>query len=78
MVLLPQSSKVLLQSSQNHGQAVTGIPHSQYQFVLLRVYIPAQNIMTKKQVREERIYLAYTSTLLFITKGNQDKNSHRA
>ena len=24
--------------------------------------------MTKKQVREERAYLAYTSTLLFITK----------
>jgi hypothetical protein len=24
--------------------------------------------MTKKQVGEERIYLAYTSTLLFITK----------
>ncbi|EDK98743.1 mCG145843, partial [Mus musculus] len=26
------------------------------------------NIMTKKQVGEERIYLAYTSILLFITK----------
>jgi hypothetical protein len=26
------------------------------------------NIMTKKQVGEERAYLAYTSTLLFITK----------
>jgi hypothetical protein len=24
--------------------------------------------MTKKQVREERVYSAYTSTLLFITK----------
>jgi hypothetical protein len=33
--------------------------------------------MTKKQV-EERIYSAYTSTLLFITKGNQDRNTHRA
>jgi hypothetical protein len=27
------------------------------------------NIMTKKQVGEERIYLAYISILLFITKG---------
>ena len=27
------------------------------------------NIMTKKQVGEERVYSAYTSTLLFITKG---------
>ena len=25
--------------------------------------------MTKKQVGEERVYLAYTSTLLFISKG---------
>jgi hypothetical protein len=27
--------------------------------------------MTKKQVGKKRIYLAYTSTLLFITKGSQ-------
>jgi hypothetical protein len=27
--------------------------------------------MTKKQVGEERIYSAYISTLLFITKGSQ-------
>jgi hypothetical protein len=31
--------------------------------------------MTKKQVGEERVYLAYTSMLLFITKGSQDWNS---
>jgi hypothetical protein len=30
--------------------------------------------MTKKQIREERVYSAYTSTLLFITKGNQGRN----
>jgi hypothetical protein len=30
--------------------------------------------MTKKQVGEERVYSAYTSKLLFITKGNQDWN----
>ena len=35
------------------------------------------NIMTKKQVREERVYSAYTSALLFITKGSQDWNSSR-
>jgi hypothetical protein len=33
--------------------------------------------MTKKQVGEERVYSAYTSTLLFIIKGCQDRNSHR-
>jgi hypothetical protein len=30
--------------------------------------------MTKKQVGEERVYSAYTSTLMFITKGSQDRN----
>jgi hypothetical protein len=33
--------------------------------------------MTKKQVEEARVYSAYTSTLLFITKGSQDRNSYR-
>jgi hypothetical protein len=36
--------------------------------VLVRVSIPIQNIMTKKQVGEEKVYSAYTSILLFITK----------
>jgi hypothetical protein len=45
--------------------------------VLVRVSIPAENIITKKQVGVERIYSAYTSTLLFITQGSQDWNSHR-
>jgi hypothetical protein len=31
----------------------------------------------QKQVGEERVYLAYTATLLFITKGIQDRNSNR-
>ena len=42
--------------------------------VLARDCIPAQNIMTKKQFGEERVYSAYTSTLLFITKGSQGRN----
>jgi hypothetical protein len=33
--------------------------------------------MTKKQVRKERVYSVYMSTLLFITKGSQDRNSHK-
>jgi hypothetical protein len=73
MALLAQSSKVLLQSSPKHGQAVTGIPHSWYQSVLFRVSIPAQDVMTKKQVGEGRVYSAYTSTLLFIIKGNWNR-----
>jgi heme A synthase len=35
--------------------------------VLIRVSIPGQNTMTKKQVGEERFYSAYTSILLVIT-----------
>jgi hypothetical protein len=46
--------------------------------VLVRVSIPAQNIINKKQVGEERVYSAYTSTLLFIIKGSQDWNSSRS
>jgi hypothetical protein len=34
--------------------------------------------MTKKQVGEERVYSAYTSILLFITKGCQDWNLSRS
>jgi hypothetical protein len=44
--------------------------------VLVRVSIPGQNIMTKKQFGEERVYSAYTSILLFIPKGSQDWNSN--
>jgi hypothetical protein len=33
--------------------------------------------MTKEQAGEKRLYSAYTSTLLFITKGSQDWNSSR-
>jgi hypothetical protein len=43
-----------------------------YPIVLVRVSIPAQNIITKKQVGEERVYSAFTSIMLFITKGSQD------
>ena len=31
----------------------------------------------QKQLGEERVYLAYTSTLKFITEGSQDRNSNR-
>jgi hypothetical protein len=74
MALLAQSSKDLPRSSPKPGQVVTGTPHSQYQFVLIRVCIPEQNIMTKEQVGEERIiYLAYTSTSMFISKRKSGK-----
>jgi uncharacterized protein Veg len=34
--------------------------------------------MTKKQVGEKRVYLAYTFTVLFIIEGNKDENSNKA
>jgi hypothetical protein len=46
--------------------------------VLVRVSIPVQNVMTKKQAGKERVYSAYTSMLLFVTKGSQDCNSLQA
>ena len=42
---------------------------------LSRGFYSCTNIMTKKQVGEERVYSAYTSTLPFITKGSQDWNT---
>jgi hypothetical protein len=41
--------------------------------VLVMVCTSTQNTTTKKQVEEEKVYSAYTSTLLFITKGCQDR-----
>jgi hypothetical protein len=76
MTLLGKGSKVLPQSSSKHGQLVTGIPHSWYQ--LSQGFYSYKNIMTKKQDGVERVYSAYISTLLFITKGNQDWNSSRS
>jgi hypothetical protein len=37
-------------------------------YCLSQGFYSCTNIMTKKQVGEERVYPAYTSTLLFITK----------
>ena len=46
--------------------------------VLVRVSIPRQNIMTKKQVGKERVYSANSAILLFITEESQDWNSSRS
>jgi hypothetical protein len=47
-------------------------------WTLSQGFCSCTNIMTKKQVGEERVYSAYTSTLLFITNGGQDWNSSRS
>ena len=47
--------------------------------VLVRVSAAARKHHDqKKQVGEERVYSSYTSILLFINKGSQDRNSIRA
>jgi hypothetical protein len=47
-------------------------------YCLSQGFYSCTNIMTKNQVGEERVYSAYTFTLLFITKGSQDWNSSRS
>jgi hypothetical protein len=46
--------------------------------VLDRVSIPTQTSWPRTKLGEERVYSAYTSILLFITKGSQDRNSSRS
>jgi hypothetical protein len=45
--------------------------------VLVGVPIAVMKHNDRKQVGEKRVYLAYTSTLLFIIEGSQDRNSNR-
>jgi hypothetical protein len=49
-----------------------------YTMCLSQSFYSCTNIMTKKQVGEERVYSAYTFALLFVTKGSQDWNSSRS
>jgi hypothetical protein len=48
-----------------------------YIIVLVRVLFLHKH-HDQETVGEERVYSAYTSTLLFITKGSQDWNSSRS
>jgi hypothetical protein len=57
-----------LVSFKNPPSSVLELVAAFWESACLRVSIPAQNIITKKQVGKERVYSAYTSTLLFITK----------
>jgi hypothetical protein len=68
VTLFKESIKFKTVLTQNIQDIWDTITRSNLRTVLVRVCIPAKNIMTKKQVGEKRVYLAYTSTLLFITK----------
>lgn len=50
----------------------------QWTHILVGFLLFLWNTMTEKQVEEESIYLAYTSILVFIIKGNQGRNLNRA
>jgi hypothetical protein len=63
----------LFQFSNNVHYQIKGLLN-----VFLSVSIPEENIMTKKQDVEEKVYSASTCTLLFITKGSQDRNTSRS
>ena len=45
---------------------------------LVRVTVAERKLHEQKQGEKKRVYLTYTSILLFITKGSQDKNSNKA
>ena len=45
-----------------------GVLRQSLTLCLSQGFYSCTNVMTKKQVGEERVYSAYTSTLLFITK----------
>jgi hypothetical protein len=55
-----------------------GQPIAMFALRFSQGFYSCTNIMTKKQVGEERVYSAYTSLLLFITKGSQGWNLSRS
>ena len=70
-----QSLKFYIAPNKNMASPIIAILKSE---CLSQGFYSCTNIMTKKQVGEERVYSAYTSMLLFITKGSQDWNSSRS
>jgi hypothetical protein len=74
--------RVGLPGDLTEGKRITGgTSYSQRQLehlCLRQGFFSCTNIMTKKQVGEERVYSAYISKLLFIIKGSQEWNSGRA
>ena len=75
----PEYSNKQLQSTLTFNETlkVNGL-NPLIKWCLSQGFYSCTNIMTKKQVREERIYLAYISMLLFITNRSQDWNSSRS
>ena len=45
--------------------------------VLVRITVAVLEHHDEKQIGEERVYLGYTSTLLFIIRGVQDRNTSK-
>ena len=76
--LLCVSNKRVVLSLVRCGYILFSSYISCYSFCLSQGFYSWSNIMTKKQVWEEKVYLAYIFTLLFITKGSQDWNSSRS
>jgi hypothetical protein len=56
LVLLPHMPSMTVCEMENKSKKLL-------LFILVRVCIPAQNVMTKKNVGEGRVYSDYTSTL---------------
>jgi hypothetical protein len=76
---------VLEDQGEGKGRGLGSIPLVQRHYKLRNTwwclsqgFYSCTNIMNKMQVGEERVYSAYTSILLFITKGSQDWNSSKS
>ena len=68
MDLLAQVPKAFHSPPQNMVRLSQEYPTMLVPICLSQGFYSCTNIMTKKQIGEERVYLAYTSILLFITK----------
>lgn len=67
-----------LYQEKQDGVLVIMMPAKSLKGVLIRVPITVTNTRIKSQVGEERIYLAYISTLMLITEGSPDRNLSKA
>ena len=85
-ILLSLALLLMLVSLNPHGVGV-GVGCNKAEDEIYRLWIryclsqgfySCTNIMAKKQVGEERVYSAYSSTLMFITKESQDWNANRS
>ena len=68
----------LFKSIQHATKELHLSPNKKLLAVFVRISTKIMKHHDQNQVVEERVYLAYTSTALFITEGSQNRNSNMA